>query len=113
MVGQIKFELINIESGENFYTVTELFQGNDLLSTEAELVFDRLMIELFNGAFSSEVPLPSNQKLISTAPTNLYPPVPQNQSLTLTHSNPLTISLKATDQDGDDLQFEIRNCFAQ
>lgn len=104
---QIKFELINIESGQNFYTVSDIYNGDDLFSSEAEQVFDRLMIELFNGAFSSEVPLPSNQKLISTAPTNLYPPVPQNQSLTLTHSNPLTISLKATDQDGDSLQFEI------
>lgn len=106
---QVKFELINIESGENFYTVSELFRGEDLLSPEAEQLFDRLMIELFNGAFSTEIPLPSSQKLISTAPTNLYPPVPQNQSLTLTHSTPLTISLKATDQDRDNLQFELAN----
>lgn len=106
---QVKFELINIESGENFYTVSELFRGEDLLSPEAEQLFDRLMIELFNGAFSTEIPLPSSQKLISTAPTNLYPPVPQNQSLTLTHSTPLTIPLKATDQDRDNLQFELAN----
>ncbi len=106
---QVKFELINIESGENFYTVSELFRGEDLLSPEAEKLFDQLMIELFNGAFSTEIPLPSSQKLISTAPTNLYPPVPQNQSLTLTHSTPLTIPLKATDQDGDNLQFELAN----
>ena len=106
---QIKFELINIESGENFYTVAELFRGDDILSSEAEKLFDRLMIELFNGAFSTEIPLPSNQKLITTAPTNLYPPVPQNQSLTLTHSTPLTITLKATDRDADTLQFELVN----
>ncbi len=106
---QIKFELINIESGENFYTVTKLFRGDDLLSEEAEQIFDQLMIELFNGAFSTEIPLPANQKLITTAPTNLYPPVPQNQSLTLTHSKPLTIILNAKDQDGDALQFELVN----
>ena len=106
---QIKFELINIESGENFYTVAELFRGDDILSSEAEKLFDRLMVELFNGAFSTEIPLPSNQKLITTAPTNLYPPVPQNQSLTLTHSTPLTITLKATDRDADTVQFELVN----
>ena len=106
---QIKFELINIESGQNFYTVSEIFNGNDLFSSEAEQLIDKLMVELFNGAFSNQIPLPSNQQLITTAPTNLYPPVPQNQSLTLTHSTPLTITLKASDQDGDTLQFELAN----
>ena len=58
---------------------------------------------------SNNLKLPSNQKLITTAPTNLYPPVPQNQSLTLTHSTPLTITLKATDRDADTVQFELVN----
>jgi len=106
---QIKFELINIESGQNFYTVTKIYNGNDLFSSEAGKLIDKLMVELFNGAFSDQIPLPSDQQLITTAPTNLYPPVPQNQSLTLTHSTPLNITLKASDQDGDTLQFELAN----
>ena len=106
---QFKFELINIESGQNLYFVSEIFNGADLFSSEAEQLLDKLMVELFNGAFSNQIPLPSDQQLITTAPTNRYPPVPQNQSLTLTHSTPLTISLKASDQDGDTLQFELAN----
>ena len=48
---QFKFELINIESGQNLYFVSEIFNGADLFSSEAEQLLDKLMVELFNGAF--------------------------------------------------------------
>ena len=65
---QFKFELINIESGQNLYFVSEIFNGADLFSSEAEQLLDKLMVELFNGAFSNQIPLPSDQQLITTAP---------------------------------------------
>jgi len=103
---QITLQLINIESGQSFYSTSELFEGN-LLSSEGQQFFERLMVTLFNGAFIDQTPLPSNQKLINTQPTNLYPPEPVNQSITLVHSRPVTINLSAKDQDGDPVQFEL------
>ncbi len=102
----ISFLLLNIETGEIQHSVDDYFEGQ-LFSRKGKEFLDDLMIQLFNGGFPTQDPLPSKNSEIIFTPENQNPPIPDNQRVRTIHSKPREVRLTATDLDNDKLSFKL------
>jgi len=102
----ISFLLLNIETGEIQHSVDDYFEGQ-LFSRKGKEFLDDLMIQLFNGGFPSQDPLPSKNREVIFTPENQNPPIPDNQRVRTIHSKPREVRLTATDLDNDKLSFKL------
>jgi hypothetical protein len=102
----ISFILLNIETGGTQNAVDDYFKG-ELFSKKGKDFLDDLMIQLFNGAFPDQDPLPSDSNESVFIPDNQYAPVPESKRIKTIHSKSREVRLSATDRDGDKVNFEL------